>query len=413
MRLLHVTHQYRPAVGGAERYITDLSEELALRGHHVDVFTSRSVDYRSWHNELPTYERLDGVNVYRFNSLPRTRLVWRLISYGYYHYWRTGSPLYEPLIFFGNGPVCPGVLGAILQRAWQYDLVHINNLHYAHAWMAYRAARWRGLPVVITPHVHAEQRETHDVGYMRRILRGSAAIFADTQAEQQYLSERGWNPEIVLGGVGMRLERFPTLDQAACRARLGLPEDAFIVLFLGRKTEYKGVDLCLEALVALRQRHENVYLLAVGPESEFSRTLWSRYAGMDGLVVRGAVSDEERLAALAACDVLALPSTGEAFGIVYLEAWAYRKPVIGARIASVASLVRDGVNGLLVEPRQVPPLVEALRFLAQNPERAQAMGQSGRARLERRYTVERIADVVEATCVRVVRRQRMLKDGMR
>jgi len=413
MHVLHVTHQYRPAVGGAERYITDLSEELARRGHQVDVFTSRSTDYRSWRNELPAYELLDGVNVYRFDSLPRTRLVWQLISYGYYHYWRTGSPLYEPLIFFGNGPICPGMLGAILRRAPQYDLVHINNLHYAHAWIAYRAARWRGLPVVITPHVHAEQRETHDVRYMQRILRGCVAVFADTQAEQQYLSERGWNPEIVLGGVGMRLNRFPVLDKAACRVRFGLPENAFVVLFLGRKTEYKGIDLCLEALVALRQQQRNIYLLAVGPESEFSQSLWSHYAGMDGLVVRGSVSDEERLAALAACDVLALPSTGEAFGIVYLEAWAYRKPVIGARIASVSSLVRDGVNGILVEPRQVPPLVEALRFLAQNPERAQAMGQAGRARLERRYTVERIADVVEATCVRVLRRQRTLKDGMR
>jgi glycosyltransferase involved in cell wall biosynthesis len=413
MRILHVTHQYRPAIGGAEQYITDMSEELAHRGHHVDVFTSRSVDYRSWRNELPVHELLDGVNVYRFNSLPRTRLVWQLISYGYYHYWRTGSPLYEPFIFLGNGPVCPQMLWAIVQRSRQYDLMHINNLHYAHALIAYTAARWRGLPVVITPHVHAEQRETHDVRYMQRVLRGSAAVFAQSAAEQRYLAERGWNPEVVLGGVGIRLERFPALDQATCRARLGLPEDAFIVLFLGRKTEYKGVDLCLEALLALRQQQKNVYLLAVGPESEFSQTLWSRYAGMDGLVVRGAVSDEERLAALAACDVLALPSTGEAFGIVYLEAWAYRKPVIGARIASVSSLVRDGVNGILVEPRQVPPLVEALRFLAQNPERAQAMGQAGRARLERRYTVERIADVVEATCVRVVRRQRTLKDGMR
>ncbi len=412
MRVLHVTHQYRPAIGGAEQYIADLSEELAHRGHRVDVFTSRSVDYRSWRNELPAHEMLDGVNVYRFNSLPRTRLVWRLLSYGYYHYWRTGSPWYEPLIFLGNGPVCPGMWGAILRRAQQYDLVHINNLHYAHALTAYLAARGRRLPVVITPHVHAEQRETHDVGYMRRILCGCGAIFADTSAEEQYLSERGWNSNIVLGGVGVRLERFPALDQAACRARFGLPEKAFVVLFLGRKTEYKGIDLCLEALAALRQRNVNAYLLAVGPESEFSALLWSRYAGVDGLVVRGAVSDNERLAALAACDVLAVPSTGEAFGIVYLEAWAYRKPVIGARIASVASLVSDGVDGLLIEPRQVAPLVQALDSLAQNPKRAQAMGNSGRARLEQRYTVEHIADVVEATYACVLRRQRTLADKM-
>ncbi len=51
----------------------------------------------------------------------------------------------------------------------------------------------------------------------------------------------------------------------------------------------------------------------------------------------------------AACDVLALPSVGEAFGIVYLEAWAYRKPVIAAAIESAASLIDDGVDGFLVD----------------------------------------------------------------
>ena len=156
MRLLHVTHQYRPAIGGAEKYITDLSEELARRGHLVDVFTSRSVDYRTWRNELPAFEQLDGVNVYRFRSLPRTDITWRALRYGLEAYWHTRKRRYEPFIWYGNGPVCPGILRTILQNREQYDLVHINNLHYAHAWLAFQAARLRGLPIVLTPHLHAE-----------------------------------------------------------------------------------------------------------------------------------------------------------------------------------------------------------------------------------------------------------------
>jgi glycosyltransferase involved in cell wall biosynthesis len=408
MRLLHVTHQYRPAIGGAEQHITDLSEELAARGHQVDVFTSRSVDYRTWRNVLPADELLNGVHVYRFNSLPRTGFVWRVLSYGTYHYWRTGRACYEPFIFYGNGPVCPGMFTAIVRRARCYDLVHINNLHYAHALVAYSAARLRHLPVVITPHLHAEQRDTHDVGYMQRMLRGSEIIFADTSAEKAYLAERGWNANLVLSGVGIRPEQFPALDPAVARARLGLPETGFVMLFLGRKTEYKGLDLCLEALARLRQSQQDVYLLAVGAESDFSQALWSRYAGLEGLVVRGEVPDEERLAALAACDVLSLPSTGEAFGIVYLEAWAYHKPVIGARISSVSSLVTDGEDGLLVEPNQVTPLVQALADLVQHPEKARAMGERGRMKLERRYTIGRIADTVEGAYARVLRKHRTL-----
>jgi len=406
MRVLHVTHQYRPAIGGAEEYITSLSEELARRGHAVDVYTSRSADYRTWRNVLPAHELLDGVRVCRFNSFARTRHVWRVLSYGFYHYWRTRSAWYEPFIFYGNGPVCPGMFIEILKCARRYDIVHINNLHYSHALVAYTAARLRRLPVVITPHIHAEQRETHDVGYMRRILHGSAAVFADTLAEKSHLVDCNVNDEIVVGGHGLQLDRFLPLDQTVSRARFGVPENGFLILFLGRKTGYKGLDSCLEAFCALRQMRQDVYLLAVGPETDFSQRLWSDYGGVDGLVVRGEVPSKERLAALAACDVLAVPSMGEAFGIVYLEAWAYGKPVIGARIASVSSIVSDGEDGFLVEPRQAGPLIQVFRYLAEHPERSRAMGERGRAKLERRYTTEHIADIVEGTYARVLRRRR-------
>ena len=411
MRILQVTHQYRPAIGGAERYITDLSEELAHRGHRVDVYTSQSLDYRTWRKQLPARETLDGVEVHRFRSLPRTGLTWRVLFYGLDHYLRTGLCLYEPFIFYGNGPVCPQMFGSILRRAGQYDLIHINNLHYAHALIAYVAAGLRHMPVLITPHVHVEQRDTHDVGYMRRILRGSAAVLAVTPAEKSYLMQRGWNQEVVVGGNGLRLDRFPALDRSESRARFGLPEDGFVVLFLGRKTDYKGLDLCLEAFSTLRQSRQDVHFLAVGPETEFSRWLWPRYAGLDGIVVRGQASDEERLMALAACDVLALPSAAEAFGIVYLEAWAYRKPVIGANIPTVSSVVSAEQDGLLVEAGQVAPLVHAFSYLADHPQESNRMGERGRTKLERRYTVERVASIFEATCFRVLRKRRTLFEG--
>jgi glycosyltransferase involved in cell wall biosynthesis len=411
MRLLHVTHQYRPAIGGAERYIITLSEELVRRGHQVDVFTSRSVDYHTWRNELPRFEQLSGVNVYRFNSLPRTRHVWRALDYGMGNYLRKGSWRYEPFIFYGNGPISPAMFVATLRQARHYDLIHINNLHYSHALMAYVAARLRRLPIVITPHVHAEQRETHDVGYMRMVLQGSDLVLADTQAEKKFLTGQGWNSEIVVGGHGLQLDRFPALDQQQSRARFNLPEDAFVILFLGRKASYKGLELCLEAFAALRQKRQDVYFLIIGPETDFSRQLWLHYSALDGLVVRGAVSDEERLAALAACDVLAVPSTGEAFGIVYLEAWAYRKPVIAARIASVSSIVSDGEDGFLIRPGQVAALVHRLNYLADNREMVRTMGNRGRAKLEGRYTVERVTDIVEGVCVRTIRRHRTVLEG--
>jgi glycosyltransferase involved in cell wall biosynthesis len=406
MRVLHVSHQYKPAIGGAELYITNLSEELAHRGHHVTVFTSRARDYRTWHSELPAVEHMDGVLVRRFRSLVRGARTWRMLEYGYRHYWRTRSRRYEPLIFLGNGPVCPGLFWTLQRQARDYDLVHINNLHYAHAATANWAAKRRNLPVVVTPHIHTEQPVTYDVGYMQDMLGGSDHIVADTQAERQFLIDAGFDHQrVTTAGVGLRLEAFPVREWRACRLELGLPADAFVLLFLGRKTEYKGLDLTVEAFAALQERYPRLYLLAVGPETVHSQTLWARYAGLPRLINLERVPDETRLAALNACDCLVMPSSGEAFGLVYLEAWSVGKPVIAARTLAVSSLVTEGHDGYLISPGSASQLADRILGLMQDPALGQQMGERGRRKVMNRYTIPRITDIVEGVYYRVLRQR--------
>lgn len=406
MRLLHVSHQYAPAIGGAERYITDLSEELAQRGHVVTVGTSRSVDYRTWRNDLPATETRNGVQVRRFAALPRRGHTWRILDVGLRNYWPGRSWLYEPFIFYGNGPICPGLFAYILRHAHTFDLLHINQLHYAHAATAYAAARLRGLPVVTTPHLHAEQRETYDVGYLRRILRGSTVIFADTSGERDFLIRQGAHPlQVVTAGHGINLAHFGPQDAEASRARFGLPAGAYVVLFLGRKTAYKGLDAALAAFRDLQEQHPQSYFLAVGPETEESRALWQTQDDLSHVIVRDRVEDDERLAALAAADVLLLPSTGEAFGIVFLEAWAYSKPVIGAPITAVSALISDGVDGWLIDPADREAMTARLVWLAHHPDAARAAGAAGHTKLAHRYTTQRITDMIEGGYARALRRR--------
>jgi glycosyltransferase involved in cell wall biosynthesis len=405
MRVLHASHQYRPALGGAEYHITSLSEELVRRGHGITVFTSRSRDYRSWRSELPQVEDLDGVKVHRFRAFERGARTYRILDHGYRHYWRSGSRLYEPLILLGNGPVCPGLFWSLLRQGPDYDLVHINNLHYAHAAMAYLAARWRGLPVVTTPHVHAEQRITYDVRYMWEVLRGSDQVVADTPGERQFLIDAGLDHQrTTTAGVGIDVEAFPVRDRLACRQELGLPADAFILLFLGRKTEYKGLDTVLEAFATLLPDHPQLHLLAVGPETSHSQELWTRYEGLPRLTVLDRVPNETRLSALNACDCLVMPSSGEAFGLVYLEAWAVGKPVIGARTRAVSSLVSDGQDGYLVPAARVSLLADRIATLAKDPARGRLLGERGRAKVMHRYTIPRVTDIIEGVYLRALRR---------
>jgi glycosyltransferase involved in cell wall biosynthesis len=252
---------------------------------------------------------------------------------------------------------------------------------------------------------------TYDVGYMRAIMRSSDMILAVTAAEKAFIQRQGWNPNVVVGGNSLRLEHFPPLEREKGRAYFGLPLEGFVLLFLGRKTDYKGLDICLKAFIKLRQQRDDVYFLALGPETEYSQQLWKAHESLAGLIVHGRVSDEERLAALATCDVLLLPSTGEAFGIVYLEAWAYHKPVIGARIPSVSSLISDGKDGLLIEPGDSEALLKHVEQLMNEPVLAQTLAANGNRKLKRRYTIERIGDIIEGTYARVLRRRGTKRGG--
>ncbi|MBN1138390.1 MAG: glycosyltransferase family 4 protein, partial [Anaerolineae bacterium] len=246
---------------------------------------------------------------------------------------------------------------------------------------------------------------------------GSDHVIADTPAERDLFLDLGLDPwRVSVGGTGLRLDEYPKpfskeppegdrRQQADARRRLGLPDDGFIALFLGRKTHYKGLDVALEAYADLQSRGLKVGFLAVGPETDYSQALWPRYQGLPGLHVLGAVSDEEKLAALAACDCLALPSTGEAFGIVFLEAWLMGKPVIGARVLAVSSVIDDGQDGLLTAPDDAGDLAACIARLATDPGLARRMGAKGRDKVLRRYTVPRIADRVEGIYLRVLRRR--------
>ncbi|MDH3380586.1 MAG: glycosyltransferase family 4 protein [Gammaproteobacteria bacterium] len=409
MRVLHVTHQYFPAIGGSEKYITDISEELARKGHRIDVFTSRSRDFHTWANTLEPNEVRSGVNVRRFRSLPRTSLTWKLLSYGVNQYRRTHRRYFQPLIWYGNGPVCAGMFFAILSAGRRYDLIHISQLHYAHSWLAAKAARWAGIPVVLTPLVHAEQPVTYEFPYLQSVMDTSDVIIAITESEREFLAERNRNREVVLTGTGLRISEYPPLDPVASRRSLGLRDSEFVVLFLGRKGLYKGLDKTIDAVRELRNKGMSVHLLAVGPETEFSRKLWKEHGDTPWITVKDAVTHDEKLAVLAACDVLALPSTGESFGIVYLEAWAYEKSVIGARINAVSSLIDHGTDGLLCEPDSVQSVYENLNCLIQDSELRKRLGANGRDKLERRYTIERIGDIVEGTYARLLRRGRQMQ----
>jgi glycosyltransferase involved in cell wall biosynthesis len=116
----------------------------------------------------------------------------------------------------------------------------------------------------------------------------------------------------------------------------------------------------------------------------------------------GPFDETEKGSIFDAFDVLALPSKEESFGIAYLEAWACRKPVIGARTGPIRCVVDEGIDGLLVDPDDADDIARAIIELLSDSNMRERMGRSGHAKTVTHYTWDKIIDRVERLYVDLV-----------
>jgi glycosyltransferase involved in cell wall biosynthesis len=204
-------------------------------------------------------------------------------------------------------------------------------------------------------------------------------VFAASRYERNVLIDLGVAPaRIVVSGLGPGVR--PAGDGRSFRARFGLG-DRPLVLFLGRKQRYKGYHALREAMGRVRHDVAGVMLVVIGGSEDLPRVDLPPDAVLD----LGEAPDSDVADALAACDVLCVPSEGESFGIVYVEAWQYGKPVIVGPAPASRELVEHGVTGLHVE--QTPEdIADSVRRLLDDPAAARAMGLAGQALQRERYS---------------------------
>jgi phosphatidylinositol alpha-1,6-mannosyltransferase len=183
------------------------------------------------------------------------------------------------------------------------------------------------------------------------------------------------------------------------------------VLTIARlEDRYKGHDVLLGALGSIREQVPDVQWVVIGdgplrPELE---ALAGARGVADCVRFLGSVSDEERNSWLQRADVLAMPSrlpqgagAGEGFGIVYLEAGAYGKPVVAGNVGGALDAVIDGETGLLVDPTDTHAVGAALTRLLLEKDLAARLGAAG-AEHARRFAWPRIVERVRAVLLRAL-----------
>jgi len=187
-----------------------------------------------------------------------------------------------------------------------------------------------------------------------------------------------------------------------------------VILTVGNLVARKGHDTTIRALPRLLQRVPDVTYLIVGdgPYRNQLETLATEMGVRKRVIFAGRLADEDLAELYALCDVFVMPSRAqldekdvEGFGIVFLEASACAKPVIGGRSGGVPEAIVDGVTGLLVDPNDPDELSAAIARLLTDREYANRLGQQGRVRAVNDFSWRRAADSVQGILDSVKREQ--------
>lgn len=167
-----------------------------------------------------------------------------------------------------------------------------------------------------------------------------------------------------------------------------------VLLLVGRLEPQKGIDVLLRALSLMNQYQITLRIVGYGPyEAEYQAL--ARTLGLSERVeFTGFVAPEAMPEVYCAADLFVLPSRGESFGLVLAEAMAANLPVVASRTGAIPEVIEDGQTGILVPPDDPSALAQALDSILTDPSRSRAMGMTGRARVEAKFTWPRIADRV-------------------
>jgi glycosyltransferase involved in cell wall biosynthesis len=268
-----------------------------------------------------------------------------------------------------------GVGAAIARSADRPDLLHVMGGGSLAAAGAAAARRLR-VPLVLSPFAHPGQWD--DDPQSGAAYKAADLVVAQNATDAETYRRLGVD-ERRLAIAPPCTARLPTGGGTELRRREGIAGP--LVLFIGSRQAYKGLDLLVQAVDALPEP-PTLAILGSGPPVDG--------ASRARIVDAGAVEDAEKAAWLAAADLLALPSAYESFGLVIAEAWSVGTPVVTSDIPVLGQLVAESGGGLTAA-REPAALASALAGVLADPRRARELGAAGRAYWEERLTPEAAA----------------------
>jgi rhamnosyl/mannosyltransferase len=374
MHILQIYKDYYPVLGGIENHVRDLSEALAVHGHHVTVLTT-SLDQHT-HVEQPR-PGLMVIKAARAAHLASTPISIEQLRWA---------------------------------RRLRADVAHLH-FPYPPGDLAYLALRTRP-PLVITYHSDIVRQQMLLRAYrplLKRTLRRAARIIATSP---NYVVSSPWlrrhAAKCVVVPLGIDIERFaptdhrpPTNDQRRSEfpnlgSRFSVlgsatsASDLPLLLFVGRLRYYKGLHVLLEAMPSIPAR---LLIGGSGPEQASLATQAARLGIAGRVHFLGDIPDEHLPALYQAADVFVMPAhlRAEALGLAQIEALASGIPCVSTELGTGTSFANQhGETGLVVAPGDAAALAQAINALLADPDLRRRMGEAGRRRVAKLFSRQRM-----------------------
>ena len=344
-KILIINYEFPPLGGGGGRVSLSLARGFRDRGYGVDVLTSR---YRG----LSAQEDVEGVAVYRVPVLGRTAKQTA-----------TFLSMLSFLVagFFGGARLClrnrysfinthfvlpTGPLGFCLSK-----LFRVPNILSLHGGDLYDPSKKN------SPH-----KSKFFVGVIRFLLNNADHVVA-TANEGKKNALNFYNTDKPIHIIPIIYEQFPAKKQT--RTQLSLRDDRFYLVGIGRLVARKGFDYLIKSLELLDDSVE-LLLIGNGPEKSYLQDIICDL-NLEGRVhLLGEISEERKFQYLLCADLYVLSSLHEGFGIVLQEAMQAGLPIVATNHGGQVDIVKEGINGLLVEPASSEQLAGAVERLSQD-----------------------------------------------
>ncbi len=350
MRIALITESFLPNVNGVTTTMCRLLDHMHMQGHQALVFAPTGT---------PThYANADIIPLGGFPLPFYPEINVTLPQFGITNHLRRFKPdlihMAAPTIFGAIVPEVARTLRVPLIASYHTDLIAYSD-HY-------------GLGFLKEPFK----------AYLRWIHNRSRMTLCPSLATLHQLRAQGFR-RLKVWGRGVDTVRFhPRYRSAAWRESVGAHAEETILIYVGRISKEKRIDILEEAL--RDQPGVRLVLVGDGPaRAEMQQRMHHRPVHFTGYL-----KGEALATAYASADLFVFPSDTDTFGQVMQEAMASGLPVVAARSGGAPDLIREGVNGAMFAPGSVNELRAHIQMFLANPDERTRMGQAGRVAAERR-----------------------------